>query len=401
MLYNKERAREMMDLYEVDALIATCPKNFGYATGYLTEYDCVSNTEFYAVLPKDKSISPTVLASKVSVDHFIAVDSWVKDIRLYAPFYVEESEAPGQGEDHFTELQKKFAQLLREASVADNAMEALKIVLKEKGLDKARIGLDEKALTMEEWNAVVEALPGSKIVPGYPIFRMIRMVKTPEAIDILRKAAQINQTGLQAVIDSIAPGKTEREMWEVFSDAVKKAGGTPYHAIFVGGDQGFLVTKDAQKSESKFELGGAKLDCDSIFQHHYADMAVTASLGKPSEKLVKYHKALLAGLHKAEECIKPGAIVSDIFKEAVNEVRMAGIPNYKRNHVGHGLGLECYDIPLISPKVDLKLEPGTIFNIEIPYYEINFGSVHVENTFLVTESGCECFQTMDMDLKVL
>jgi Xaa-Pro aminopeptidase len=55
----------------------------------------------------------------------------------------------------------------------------------------------------------------------------------------------------------------------------------------------------------------------------------------------------------------------------------------------------------MSPKVDIKLEPGTVINIEIPYYEINWGSVHVENTFLVTDTGCERFQTMDMELKVL
>jgi Xaa-Pro aminopeptidase len=401
MLYNKERAKEMMDLYEVDCLIATCPKNVGYATEYLTEFACVSNAEFYVVLPRDDSIAPVVISSKVSVDQFVAINSPVEDIRLYAPFYVEESENPGQGEEGFTELQKNFAQLLRDAPVADTMMDALTGVLKEKGLDKARIGLDEKTLSMPEWDAVVESLPQAKIVPGYNILRMIRMVKTPEAIDILRKAALINQTGLQAVLDNIAVGKTEREMFEVFSAAVRKAGGTPYHAIYTGGTQGFLVNKDIHESDTQYGPGGLRLDCDSIYKHHYADMAVTACLGKPSEKLIKLQKAVLTGLRKAQECIKPGAVVADVFNAAVDEVRKNGIPNYKRNHVGHGLGLECYDIPLMSPKVDIKLEPGTVINIEIPYYEINWGSVHVENTFLVTDTGCERFQTMDMELKLL
>jgi len=105
--------------------------------------------------------------------------------------------------------------------------------------------------------------------------------------------------------------------------------------------------------------------------------------------------------HQSEDVIRPGVTPGEVLEASVNEVRKNGIPHYDRHHVGHGLGLECYDIPLMDSNRQLRLEEGTVINIEIPYYEIGFGSAHVENTFLVTATGCERLQKMSMELKVL
>lgn len=57
--------------------------------------------------------------------------------------------------------------------------------------------------------------------------------------------------------------------------------------------------------------------------------------------------------------------------------------------MGHGIGLETYDPPLLAPGDHTKLEAGMVLDIETPYYEIGLGALHVEDTFVVTDDGVE------------
>ena len=62
---------------------------------------------------------------------------------------------------------------------------------------------------------------------------------------------------------------------------------------------------------------------------------------------------------------------------------------------------QCYDISLIAPKSDYILEAGMVLNLETPYYELGFGSVHVEDTVLVTEDGYRLLTKSDRNLFIL
>jgi Xaa-Pro aminopeptidase len=76
------------------------------------------------------------------------------------------------------------------------------------------------------------------------------------------------------------------------------------------------------------------------------------------------------------------------------------MPNFKRNHVGHALGVECYDLPLIGPADDTPLEEGMVINLETPFYEVGFGAVHLEDTYVVTATGARRFARSPRDLFV-
>ncbi len=52
-----------------------------------------------------------------------------------------------------------------------------------------------------------------------------------------------------------------------------------------------------------------------------------------------------------------------------------GIPQYKRHHVGHGIGLEIYEPPMLVPHSDFELQPGMVLCVETPYYELEWGGL--------------------------
>lgn len=78
----------------------------------------------------------------------------------------------------------------------------------------------------------------------------------------------------------------------------------------------------------------------------------------------------------------------ELFHRAIEVVEQTGGPNpYRRQHCGHGIGLEVYEAPIVRPDSPTPLEPGMTFCFETPYYELGWGGMMVEDTLVVTDDG--------------
>jgi Xaa-Pro dipeptidase len=71
----------------------------------------------------------------------------------------------------------------------------------------------------------------------------------------------------------------------------------------------------------------------------------------------------------------------------VGTAREHGVPHYRRQHVGHAIGLEVYDEFGIAPGVTIPLETDMVLCVETPYYEIGWGGVQIEDLVRVTPAG--------------
>jgi Xaa-Pro aminopeptidase len=100
-----------------------------------------------------------------------------------------------------------------------------------------------------------------------------------------------------------------------------------------------------------------------------------------------YYAAMQAGEEAAIAQARPGMKANELYELTVQAVREGGVPHYRRHHVGHAIGLEVYDAPLIGPNDTTPLEEGMVITIETPYYEFGFGAVHAEDPFLMTADG--------------
>jgi Xaa-Pro aminopeptidase len=98
---------------------------------------------------------------------------------------------------------------------------------------------------------------------------------------------------------------------------------------------------------------------------------------------------LAAGVEAAARLAAPGVTGHELFHAAVDAVRAAGLPGYARSHCGHGIGIENYDLPRIADGSADVLEAGMAICVETPYYELGWGGVQVEDTFVVTGEGVE------------
>ena len=218
-------------------------------------------------------------------------------------------------------------------------------------------------------------------------------MKTPEEVERMRKGAEINVKAEKTVQESASPGVTEKELYEIFCSVLKKEQADPAYPIIAAGTRaGVPLSPGWQPSERKLERGDViRMDCDIIYRHYYSDIACTSVIGEPSEKLKKYHAAACAGNEEAVRAMKPGEKASTIFNIMMEKIK-AVIPHYRRPHVGHAIGIECYNpLLFLGPLYNVKLEEGMTINVESPYYELGWSGMNVERTILVTKKGAEDF----------
>jgi Xaa-Pro aminopeptidase len=135
------------------------------------------------------------------------------------------------------------------------------------------------------------------------------------------------------------------------------------------------------------------VDYAANVEGYIADQTRIFSIGPLKQKLHQAYDATL----KIQEAIlreaKPGVRAGDLYDLAVRIANTFGGGAGFMGHpdpvpfVGHGVGLELNELPLIGRSVETVLAPGMTFAMEPKFVIPGEGIVGIENTFLVTEGG--------------
>src|SRR5207245_4566913 len=118
---------------------------------------------------------------------------------------------------------------------------------------RTRRGSAESALFPAAWHTLEERLPGPSLRPAYQLFRRARMVKSPEEVARLERAALIAEDGIAAVLGMLKPGVTEREAAHVYEQEVLRRGASPFFTVITIGERAALA--DVYPSERALRPG--------------------------------------------------------------------------------------------------------------------------------------------------
>src|SRR5262249_46422820 len=134
---------------------------------------------------------------------------------------------------------------------------------------------------------------------------------------------------------------------------------------------------------------------------YHASVARTAVLGSPASPQEALHGALQAGLEAAIGAVRPGAAGSRVCEAAVAAVRDAGQPGDECAEVGHGVGLDPAEQPLLRAEAATPLELAEVLRVEVSCYEIGAIGVGAAQTVLVTSDGARALNRSHPGLVVL
>ena len=148
------------------------------------------------------------------------------------------------------------------------------------------------------------------------------------------------------------------------------------------------------------------IDFVSGYSGYNVDETRVFSLGPVHERLAEAHEFALTVLRRIEDHLSPGTLASAIYEEVATDVNDHALAPYFMGHgdnrvrfLGHGVGLELDEWPVIAPKFDVSLEPGMTIAIEPKVFLPDLGGAGVENTYLITEEGFEKLTTNDESIR--
>ena len=232
--------------------------------------------------------------------------------------------------------------------------------------------------------------------PANGVFAALRMRKSAAEVERLRTAAEILEAAQAASIAAIEPGVGERVLVARFEAACRVRGATPVGAHIGTGPRSVLpLSSTYPRSVAAGDV--VKYDVICSWRHYKADTGRTVFVGEPDDEARALFEAVRDGTRAGVEAIRPGAVVDDVFHAAVAAVRSAGFPGFDRHQVGHGIGLDVHELPILAPGDPTVLEPGMVVCVEAPLYSTARGGWQLEDTVVVTEDGCEYLTTTARD----
>ncbi len=146
----------------------------------------------YVLFPGDGQ-QPCIIANSGILDLVPDQHPWVTEIRRYGYFQIDV--------DASAELTMRPTSCSSSCSAATptkDSVDALVAAMKEKGLERGTIGLDEMGITPQCMDQLKSALPDAKFVRCFSLFERVRSIKTPGEIEILRHAARVTERAIDA-----------------------------------------------------------------------------------------------------------------------------------------------------------------------------------------------------------
>lgn len=301
--------------------------------------------------------------------------------------------------------------------------EHLPELLKECGLPMpAKLMLEGDELPYSEYCRLKACFPETEVMPcGTELIRRARTIKTQIEVEMFRRSGRAHVEAYGKIPSVYRPGMTDRQLSIEIERLMRLEGCLGVFRVFGRSMEifmGSLLAGDnaAVISPYDFALGGKGLDpslpggvngtllkagqsfmvdMGGNFYGYMCDMSRVFSVGKLPERAYAAHQVCLDVQNEIAAMAKPGTVCEDMYNKAVEIVTKAGFADYfmgveqKAKFIGHGIGLEINEMPVIAPRMKQELEPGMVFALEPKIVLPEIGPVGIENSWTVTADGLE------------
>jgi Xaa-Pro aminopeptidase len=259
---------------------------------------------------------------------------------------------------------------------------ALAMLATERGY--GTLAFEAQQMTVERYTALAELENGPRLVPLGHVVEELRMIKDEGEIELLARACAITAEALAAVLDAIEPGRTERSFAVLLERAMIDLGadGLAFETIVASGPNGAIPHHaPAGRAFARGDL--ITIDCGACFGGYNADMTRTVALGEPAAWQREIYDLVAAAQLAGVGAAVPGADISAVDATARDLITAAGYGGHFGHGLGHGVGLEVHEAPLMGPGRTGRLTERVPVTIEPGIYLPGKGGVRIEDTLVV------------------
>ncbi len=265
----------------------------------------------------------------------------------------------------------------------------------------ATIGFQAEHVTVTTHAALRDAVGADRLHPTTAVLATARRVKDTAELARLEEACRITDDGWRWLQDWIEPGMTEaavgRELVRHLEDL--GAEGPAFDPIVAAGPNSAVPHhRPTARPVAAGEV--LKVDFGARVEGYHADCTRVLAIGSVPGRLAEVHalvaEAQAAGVAAAIDGAAAGAV--DAAAIGWLEGQAAG-PTL--HGVGHGVGLEIHESPILSAEPAATLQNGFVITVEPGIYLAGVGGIRIEDTVAVTSSGPRRLTTCPRDLVVV
>ncbi len=224
-----------------------------------------------------------------------------------------------------------------------------------------------------------------------------RIIKTPDELDIIKKAAKKGARAFERFAEVIESGKDEYELSFRFKEKLTKKGRRELSFEPIVAINENAAKPHALVSEKKLKKGDLLLlDAGIKYKRYCSDRTRTVYIGneismskkqKFPKNIQKIYDIVLKAQEKAIKAVKVGIKASELDKIARDVITDEGYGQYFVHSLGHGVGLDIHEFPFINSKNETVLKEGMVFTIEPGIYIPGFVGIRIEDMITINYRG--------------
>jgi Xaa-Pro dipeptidase len=358
MVMNRVLFEERMAQSTLDGIVVFSAENVFYLSGSPTVLKMRDfqqtrpNSPRLVMVVQPRDDDPTLITPAVNVG-LNESRAWVEDVRGYKEY----EESP---------------------------IGMLAQVLKDRGLGDGCIGLEMAAMGVPQYQLLVELLPSADLQDCGALMTEVRSIKTSEEIALMKEAADLMDGAYLETFTAAHIGDTEEELdRHMLVNLIGRGFESvrDYGSTLIG--KGVADIHRAPSEEKRLEPGEiVRTDYIGHRNNYTANLSRVAVAGEPATELREVYQALLEVERDTARYMRPGVRACDVYSYCHEAILERGYEHHLPM-VGHNIGLDVHELPMIVASDRTKLKANMVICLEpviSPYY-------HIQDQYVVTESG--------------
>lgn len=296
------------------------------------------------------------------------------------------------------------------------------------------LGVEQDVLPYRLVQGLQKNLEGVKLENLSPVILQQRLVKDDDEVERIRRAVGLWKKGHRAIMETLAEGVAEYEVAAAMENAARRAGGDgmvwprrwdsylPAGGIVASGPNAWIVSGEAMTvtgvglsqalpwgaSSRRLESGDlVVVDFALSYEGYHCDMTRTYCVGEPKQEQRDLWERLLDLHLQVVDQVRPEVtgeelylLAEDLAEKAGFTENFMGVGNERGRYIGHSIGLEMDEAPVLGAGAHESLPVGAVITIEPKFMVPGLGAVMVEDDIVVTPDGHEVISTLDRELFV-
>lgn len=378
-----ERAQQQREKGQLDALLLWKDENVRYLTDLRPQLIAGKTTALNGTLLIPNQ-APILFCSGGERDRAERTMPWIKEIHTIP--------------------------IIEERSLIDGFVRSiLGPVLREHGLERARIGIDEANTIL--FQLIAQHLPHVRIEDGDTPMQSARMIKFPEEIALLEEATALADAVTASGVAAIAEGVRECEVAAEAMRTLFRLGGEYAHVMTPFVASGEHMSPPHRISSDKLIRNGdlVFIDIGANWNGYFGDVARTTVCGKPSRRQQEIFTAVHDGLQAGIAKMRLGHTNQEAAQAIIQAADKHKLGNrFLSLFIGHGVGIGANEPPYIGETLPgapvYEFQPGMVFAVEPLIWVEGVrggGGVRLEEMVLITEGDAHVLSRAPFEEKLL